>query len=73
MYRPSITKPFAQDVPSLIVEDFRDNLDMWGDMRQQWFQICEILEEFKTTDVYTYRSARGADPTLWSGSDSIVR
>jgi len=28
LYRPSITKLLARDVPSLIVEDFRENLDM---------------------------------------------
>jgi hypothetical protein len=72
VYRPSIAKPFARDVPSLIAGDFRENLRIWCSVRQQMFQIREILEKFKSTDVYPYRSAWGSNPTLCKGMDSIA-
>ncbi len=71
MYRPSIAKPFARDVPLLIAGGFRENLGIWFSLRQQMFQICEILEKFKSTDVYLYRFAWGLNPTLYKGMDSI--
>jgi hypothetical protein len=71
MYRPSIANPFARDVPSLIAGNFRENLGIWCSVRQQMFQIREILEKFKSTDVYLDQSARRLNPTLCKGMDSI--